>query len=131
MAYKKKDLEKLSLEAIEEHNLVFIDDVVSYLPCSESTFYNHKLEQLDSIKSAITKNKVATKADLRRKMLGSEAPAAWIALYKLIGTEEEAHRLNGSKQQTDLNIKGNLDVNLQSAIDKIYDGDGENSKGDD
>jgi hypothetical protein len=35
------------------------------------------------------------------------------------------------KEESDINISGGLDVNIQSAIDKIYDGDGENSKSDD
>ena len=50
MAYKTEELEKQSLEAIEKYKLFFIDDVVSYLPCSTATFYNHKLEELETIK---------------------------------------------------------------------------------
>ena len=55
MAYKTKELEKQALEAIEKYKLFFIDDIVSYLPCSTATFYNHKLEELETIKEALKK----------------------------------------------------------------------------
>jgi len=43
MAYKTEELEKKSLEAIDKHKLFFIEDVVAFLPCDKTTFYNHKL----------------------------------------------------------------------------------------
>ena len=43
------------------------------------------------------------------KWYKSDAPALQIALMKIISTDEEAHRLNGSKQEvkTDVSIKDN------------------------
>ena len=67
MAYKKEELIKQSLKAIEkDDNIVFIDEVVSYLPCSERTFYNYKLQELQAIKDALNKNKLRLKAELPR-----------------------------------------------------------------
>jgi uncharacterized membrane-anchored protein len=99
VAYNTKKLEKQSLEAITANNLVFIEEVVSYLPCDKKTFYAHELHESNAIKDALEKNKVDRKGGLREKMYNAENPTAWIALYKLIGTDEEAEKLNGSKQK--------------------------------
>lgn len=99
MAYKKADLERQALAAIKEHNLMFVTDVPTYLPCSVATFYNKKLEELESIKDALERNRVKVKNGLRAKWYKSDNPTVQIALYKLIGTEDEAHRLNGSRQE--------------------------------
>jgi hypothetical protein len=56
MAYKTKELEKQALEAIKEHGLVFIEEIVAFLPCSKPTFYEHGLNELDSIVQAIGLN---------------------------------------------------------------------------
>lgn len=99
MAYNKAELEKQALEAIKANNLMFVTDVPAYLPCSIATFYNKKLEELETIKEALEQNRIKTKNGLRAKWYKSDNATVQIALYKLIGTEEEAHRLNGSKQE--------------------------------
>jgi hypothetical protein len=99
MAYSKAKLEKQALAAIEKHNLVFTDEVVAYLPCSTATYYNHQLEKLETIKAALEKNRIQLKGGLRSKWYQSDNATAQIALYKLIGNDEESERLNGSKQK--------------------------------
>lgn len=99
MAYKKAELEEQALAAIKKHNLFFIEDVVAYLPCTKGTFYNKNLHELDAIKDALSNNRIKVKNGLRAKWYKSDNATVQIALYKLIGTEEEAHRLNGSKQE--------------------------------
>ena len=99
MAYKKADLEKQSLKAIKDNNLMFVTDVPAYLPCSTATFYNKELEKVEAIKQALEQNRVKTKNGLRAKWYKSDNATVQIALYKLIGTDEEAQRLNGSRQQ--------------------------------
>jgi len=99
MAYKKAELEKQALAAIRDNNLMFVTDVPTYLPCAVSTFYAKKLEESEAIKEALERNRVKTKNGLRAKWYKSENATVQIALYKLIGTEEEAHRLNGSRQE--------------------------------
>lgn len=106
MAYDVADLEKKALAAIKRHKLVFASDVVAYLPCSEKTYYNLELHQLQSIKEALDREKVSMKTKLRKRWLESDNPTLNVALYKLIGSEEEAHRLNGSRQQVDHTTKG-------------------------
>lgn len=99
MAYNKASLVKQALAAIEDKTLVFADEVISYLPCSKPVYYKYKLNEVDSIKEALEKNKVDLKGGLRHKMYQSDNATAWIAFYKLLGTEEEVEKLNGSKQK--------------------------------
>lgn len=118
MAYETKELEKQALEAIDEHNLVFISDVVQMLPCSKPTFYEHKLNELDTIKKALNVNKIKDKVKLRKKFKQSENPTLMLAYYKLIGTEDERQAL-GTK--TDITSKGdrvNFVVPTGTATDK-------------
>jgi hypothetical protein len=103
MAYKTAELEKKALEAIEKHKLFFIEDVIAFLPCSKQTFYTHELDNLDSIKAALEKNKVEVKVGLRSKWYKSDNAACQIALYKLIGTEAESDRINSQKSTLDIN----------------------------
>lgn len=106
MAYKKAELEEQALRAIKDNNLMFVTDVPAYLPCSTATFYNKELEKLEAIKEALEQNRIKTKNGLRAKWYKSDNATVQIALYKLIGTEEEAHRLNGSRQQLDHTTNG-------------------------
>ncbi len=99
MAYDTETLEKKALSAIKKHKLVFVEEVVAFLPCSKPTFYAHKLNELDSIKDALEGNKIKTKITLREKMEAAENPTAWVALYKLVGTDDEAGRLSNSNQK--------------------------------
>lgn len=125
MSYETADLEQKALAAIRKHKLVFIEDIVTFLPCSKPTFYEHKLNESDAIKNEIEKVKVERKAGLRNKMYNSKQPTAWIALYKLIGTDEEAHRLNGSKIENSGTINHNIGGEVVHTINEIYGDDSE------
>jgi len=102
MAYKTADLEKKALAAIEKHKLFFIEDLCAYLPCSRATFYNLGLDKLDTLKEALEKNKIEVKAAMRSKWFKSDAPALQIALYKIIGTDEESDRINSQRIKADI-----------------------------
>jgi len=56
MAYSTKQLEKEILKAIKENNLMFFDDIQAYVEPSNKTLYNHKLQELQTIKSALAIN---------------------------------------------------------------------------
>lgn len=113
MAYKTKELEEQALRAIEEYGLVFIAEVVSFLPCDKTTFYAHKLNESNSIKEAINFNKVSKKAKLRRNWEHSENATLNISLYKLLANEEELMRLSVQKiqQETKQETKHSIDFN--------------------
>lgn len=99
MAYKKAELEAQALDAIKKHRLVFIQDLIPFLPCAASTFYDKELEKSEAIKEALEYNKISLKVNLRKRWYESEVPVLQLALYKLIGTDDETERLNGSKQK--------------------------------
>lgn len=128
MCYDAKDLEKRSINAIKKHKLTFIQDVVAHLPCSKQTFYTHELDKLDSIKDELTLNRTKKKLALRTKWEQSDNPTLEIAVYKLYGTDEEAERLNGSKQKIehsgDLAVEHSGEVAFKALADKIYGGAG-------
>jgi len=93
MAYNKKDLEEKALTAIKENELYFIQDVVTYLPCSSATFYNHELEKLETIKRELEKNAIRTKVSMRKKWKDSDNATLQMGLMKLLSTDEERRRL--------------------------------------
>lgn len=93
MAYKKADMIKQSLEAIEKNSLVFVEEIISFVPFSKRTFYDHKLHECDDITNSLQNQKVSVKAKLRKQWVDSKAPALQIALYKLLATEKEYERL--------------------------------------
>jgi hypothetical protein len=122
VAYKKKDLEKLALEAItEDQTIVFEDDVIQVLPCGKTTYYAHKLNELNSIKEALLANRTLTKQNLRKKWRDSDNATVQIALYKLIGTEQEVARITTVSQKTE--HSGEITHNVRKFSDaakKIY-----------
>lgn len=102
MAYKTSELLKQSIDAIQKHKLIRIEEVVSYLPCVKKTFYEHKLHESDELKEAIQNIKDTLKAGLRKKWYESDNPTAQIALYKLIASEEESDRINSQRTKHEL-----------------------------
>lgn len=124
MRYNTDKLEQEALEAIEKYRLFFIEDVVVYVSCSRATFYNHGLDKLDTIKEALAKNKIDIKVSMRNKWFLSESATLQVALMKMIATDDEAHRLNGSRQE----IKhqgavpiGKMSEEAKKQIDEILD----------
>lgn len=108
MAHDKNNLIDQSLLAIQKYKLFFIEDVVAYISCCKATFYKYKLNEINSIKEALENNKINIKVSMRNKWYNSESATLQIALMKMIATDDEAHRLNGSKQE----IKHNANVNV-------------------
>ena len=116
MAYSKAELERLSLEIIEEDNAIFISDVIELLPISEKTFYNYKIQEIQAIKKALARNKIKTKSRLRKRWEESEAPATQIALYKILANEKESDALNGNNHK-DKNININLPKGVEIELE--------------
>jgi len=94
MAYNKEELIASALEAINKNKLFFIDDIISYLPCSRATFYNLELDKLDDIKDALTKVKTEIKVSMRSKWYKSDNPTLQMGLMKLIATQDELKQLS-------------------------------------
>jgi len=93
MAYKTAELEQKAIKAIKKENLIFIEEVVSFLPCSKPTFYEHKLNELDSIKDLLDNNKASIKTGLRNKWYKSDNATVQIALMRLVCSDAERRKL--------------------------------------
>lgn len=110
----EKKVEKEILSIIESENLFDIDTIFAYYKgIGKTTFYNHKMNEWDTIKSALENNRQTTKQDLKKKWFESENPTVQIALFKLIATPEERKSL--SQNYTDITTDGK-EVNIQPTI---------------
>lgn len=100
MAYNRSKIYEDAKEIIEKKKLFFIEDVIALLPITKQTFYEFfkvNSNELDTIKELLDKNKIDIKNGLRNKWYHGNNPLTQMALYKLIGTEEEYHRIASTK----------------------------------
>jgi hypothetical protein len=98
MARDKAQYESEIIQCIKDNNIFTIEMIFTfYNGISRSQFYELELNKSDTLKQGLDDNKNRTKHSMVAKWLDSDAPALQIALMKLICTDEEAHRLNGSK----------------------------------
>lgn len=92
----------LTVEQVKEviqnnRNIVNIADILIELKLSKQTFYYYfpyDSDGLNEIKETLEGNKTKIKKVIRDKLLNCNSPAALIALYKLMGTQEEREALN-------------------------------------
>lgn len=99
MAYNPEKLFEQAKQVAESKKLIFVEEVVSFLPCSQSTFYEFfpaESEEMEELKAIINDNKVAIKSTMRKKWYDSENPTLQLALYRLTSTQEEHKKLNQS-----------------------------------
>ena len=94
MAYKTEELERLSVDAIKQHKLFFIEDIISFLPCTKPTFYEHKLNESNLIKEALLEVRTNLKVSMRSKWYRSDNPTLQLALMKLLSSDEELRKLS-------------------------------------
>ena len=104
-SFNTEELLSQSLEAIDKHKLIFIDDISTYLPCSRATFYNHQLDKVDDIKDSLIKNRVELKVAMRNKWFKSDSPPLQIALMKLISSDDERRAMSTSFMESKQNHK--------------------------
>ena len=105
MEAKKAKIYKQALEIATKKKCFFIEQLVAFLPIVKSTFYDYfplNSNELNAIKEILDSNKVEVKTAMYNKWFKSENATLQIALMKLIASDEEAHRLNGTRQQLDL-----------------------------
>ena len=114
MAYKTEELIEECIRVIKKNNLLFIGDIFGYTAFTKATFYNHKLDKLDDIKSELSKNRVNMKVSMRSKWYESDNATLQIGLMKLIADDDEAHRLNGTKREVKHDVKDNeININIK------------------
>lgn len=118
MAYNTEDLFNKGMEAIEKHKLFFIEDIISFLPCRKSTFYEHFPNETDYYKrmfEALEKNRTELKVSMRSKWYKSNAPALQMALMKLIATPDELRKLSMNhnvQEEAEKPIFKNIDLDV-------------------
>ena len=115
--YKTEDLLKTAKEAIIKNRLIFIEDIIAFLPCHKSTFYEHFPTESDNYKTMfdmLETNRTTLKVSMRSKWYTSNAPALQMALMKLIATPEELKKLSMQFIESE-NKNTNFDIS------KIYD----------
>lgn len=97
MAYDKEKIFEQAKEAITKNNLFFVNDILAWLPCSRSWFYDafpDGSDELDTFKGMLEQNKIKTKSAIRSKLFKSDKAGELLALYRLICTPEEHRLLN-------------------------------------
>lgn len=102
MAYDRAQIFEQAKQVIIDKKPIYIEEVVSFLPIHKATFYEMfpvESDESDELKALIEQGKIERKQGLREKWYEGENATTQLALYKLLGTEDEAHRLNGSKQE--------------------------------
>ena len=88
---------KDSLKVIEKYKLFFVTDIAPLIGISVARFYQLELEKVEEIKQALLTNRIEVKSSMRNKWYNSDNATLQMGLYKLIGTEEEYHRLANTK----------------------------------
>ena len=97
MAYDKNKIFEQAKTEIVKNNLFFIEDIVAFLPCGKSYFYDTftlDSDEMHTLKDMLDQNKIKTKSSIRAKLYKSEKAAELLALYRLIATPEEHRLLN-------------------------------------
>lgn len=112
--YDKQELIVTAKKAIKENNLFFIEDIVAWLPCVKSTFYEYfpaDSDEMNDFKAMLEENKIKTKSAIRAKLFRSDKAGELLALYRLICDSDERRMLN--QQYIEMEAKDNsLTVNF-------------------
>lgn len=93
---EKDELFKQALKIAKEKRLIFVEEVISYLPISKPTFYDYypkDSNDFNELKRVINDNKIDIKQGLREKWYESDNATLQMALYKLTAREEERKKL--------------------------------------
>lgn len=113
MAYDRNKIFEQAKEVIVKHKLFFVDDIVAFLPCATSTFYDFfpaNSEELEELKELLNQNRTELKVSMRSKWYKSNAPALQMALMKLIATPEELKKLSMQFVESENNTKLNIET---------------------
>jgi hypothetical protein len=97
MAYDREKIFQQAKEVIIKNNLIFIEDIVAFLPISKPTFYEYfsiDSNEFNELKGLLETNKVTLKVSMRSKWYESDSPALQMGLMKLLSNSEELRKLS-------------------------------------
>lgn len=120
MAYNKEDIFIQAKEAIANNNLFFIEDIVAWLPCDKTTFYRFfppDCNEYNELKRMLDDNKIKTKAGIRAKLYKGKG-GDLIALYKMIGTDEERKALSMTYQESKHKVDAQMIIVTADEMEK-------------
>lgn len=111
MAYNKAEIYEQALELSQKMGFFFVQDLIDFLCISKPTFYlffPDGSNELDALKENLYKNRITQKIHLRKRLSEGNGTEL-IALYKLIGNEDERRALstNWNENQN----TGNITIN--------------------
>ena len=116
MAYNTEDLFNTAIEQIKKNKLFFIEDIIAFLPCRKSTFYEHFPNDSDYYKRMFEElelNRTELKVSMRSKWYKSESATLQLALMKLISTDEERRKLS-------INYNENINTNQEKKLPEWF-----------
>ena len=116
MQYKTEELREKAIVALKTNEMITTFEELSLrMPVSRQTMYVHNLDKDDTIKDLLESKKIKVKEHLRGKWFKSDNATLQMGLYKLLGTEEEYHRLSGTR--TENNQTGTMDNHLKISFE--------------
>ena len=116
--YNKKILYQQCVKAIADGGLFSLLDVAAVVGVAIQTLYNkfpNGSAERASLERLLLEAKRKTIRTLRFKMLNSDNPNAWTALYKQLCTQQE--RIDFSSKSIDANVRAEVDTQ-QRRIDR-------------
>jgi hypothetical protein len=108
MAYDRVKIFEQAKEVIVKKNLLFIEDVVAFLPIAKKTFYEYfplDSNESNELKELLETNKINIKVSMRSKWYESDNATLQMGLMKLISTNEELRKLSMNTQSHEGNVK--------------------------
>ena len=103
MAYDKRKLYQQAVDAIEKHNLFFIEDIVAFIPCSKPTFYSYftvDSDEFNAIRELLEINIIKTKSSIRGKLYKNGNFADLAFLYRQLCSNDERKNVSTTYQET-------------------------------
>lgn len=97
MAYDRVKIFEQAKEMIVKHKLFFVEDIVSFLPISKTTFYEYftpDSNETNILKELLEQQRVTLKVGMRSKWYKSDNPTLQVSLMKLICTDDERKKLS-------------------------------------
>lgn len=121
MAYNREQIEREIIEVIKKEKITFFGDLVVYIAPAMSTLYEWQLEKSEDIKRELAINRINTKKKLRNNWEQSDNATLQLALYKLIGDDDELERLNTNynKNKTEHSGEMNMVFNEQKTYEAV------------
>jgi hypothetical protein len=112
MPYDRDDIEAKCVEVIKANGIAFFSHLVPFIEPALSTLYDWELEKSETIKKALSINKISRKMTMTNNWEKEDAaPALQIAAFKLLADDDELAKLNTQRQ--DINAKIQSDpINL-------------------